>query len=306
MKFIAALLLLISFRSEATSCGQDAKKFCQGIDPGKGQLARCLSDYEGQLSKACSDELKAYKRDTGAKNPCFEDLAEFCADLPSDPQNYQYCLLKNENRLGTKCSADFKKKKSTIIVKDVCAQDIANTCYSELSAPEGAVNRCLIRNKTKLSTFCKNRIDKKIADLKKRNHCFEDTEKFCPTQVKFVDIQDCLNKKLPSLAPDCKKLVENENKKMKANPCYRDLITHCKPGINAADQNRCLVVNENVISNSCKQFRANEEIKVNKMIDLCEQDRLKLCPKAPFKDGQVVKCLRQNKAKLSLGCQQLM
>lgn len=306
MKFIAAMLLLLSFESKANSCAGDAKKFCHGIEPGKGQLARCLSDYEGQLTKACADELKSFKKDTGAKNPCFEDLAEFCADVPAFPENIEYCLLKNESRLGPKCSADFKKKKGNIIVRNVCAQDVASNCYSEISAPEGAINRCLIRNKAKLSPFCKNKVEKKILDLRKKNHCFDDTEKFCPTQIKFIDIQDCLNKKLPSLAPNCKKLVEAENIKMKSNPCYRDLITHCKMGISPADQHRCLTVNENELSNACRQFRANEESKVNKMVNLCEQDRLKLCPKAPFKDGQVVKCLRQNKTKVSPACQQLL
>ena len=111
MKFLATLLLLISMGAQASECAQDAKKFCAGTDPGKGQLAKCLDDYQGQLSPACTKELKDFKTKTEKKNPCFEDLADFCATIPTDNRKLEYCLLKNESRLGAKCSADFKKKK---------------------------------------------------------------------------------------------------------------------------------------------------------------------------------------------------
>ena len=303
MKFIAALLFLISFETQANSCAQDAKKLCQGVDPGKGQLARCLSDYEANLTPACAKELKEYKANTGKKNPCFEDLAEYCADIPSDPLNYEYCLIKNESRLSTKCSADFKSKKGRIITRNVCAQDIANTCYQAVSEPDGAINRCLIKNKSKVSTFCAKAVDKKVADIRKKNLCYDDTVKNCPTQVKFIDIQDCLAKKIPTLTPGCQKLVNNENAKMKANACYRDLMTHCRPGLTPKDQSDCLTLNDNHLSNSCKQYRVLEKDRLKKMVDMCEQDRLKHCKSEPFKDGAVIKCLRKNKAQVSKGCQ---
>lgn len=305
MKFFF-LLALISFGVQANECAQDAKKYCGGVEPGKGQLARCLSDYKDSLSSKCAAELKEYKATTGKKNPCFEDLAEFCSDLPSDPLNYEYCLLKHESRLSPSCSADFKKKKGRIVTRNVCAQDVADNCYKELSAPEGAVNRCLIKNKAKLSGFCQKNLNTKIEAMRKRNPCFDDTEKFCPTQVKFVEIQDCLSKKMNNLAPGCKKLVENEDRKLKANPCYRDLITHCTPGISPKDQHECLTLNEEHLGNACKQFRAVEKKKVNQMVDICEQDRLKLCKDAPFKDGAIVKCLKKNRAQVSKECQQLL
>jgi hypothetical protein len=306
VKKLLVLFLILSFEVSANECAQDTKKFCSGVEPGKGQLAKCLSDYTDQLAPACAKELKNFKTETVKKNPCFEELSEYCADLPSDPRNYEYCLLKHESRLGQKCSEDFKKKKGNIIVKNVCAQDIANTCYKELSEPEGAVTRCLIRNKAKLAGFCQKNLDKRIAEMKKKNPCFDDTEKHCPTQVKFVDIQDCLSKKVTSLAPACKTVVVAEQDKMKGNPCYRDLITHCRPGLSPKDQSDCLALNEEHISNACKQYRVNESNKVKKMVDLCEADRLKLCKDAPFKDGAIAKCLRKNKAQVSKECQSLL
>jgi hypothetical protein len=306
MKFLPLLFLLISFHSQASSCSQDAKKFCQGTDPGKGQLARCLSDYTDQLSAACSKELKDFKSKTAKKNPCYEDLAEYCADLPADSKSIEYCLLKNENRLKHVCAADFKKKKPQIIVKDVCAQDVVNTCYDKVSGPDGSITRCLIRNQAKLSKFCQNKVSKAVEKLKKSNPCFDETEKFCPTQVKVIDIQECLEKKMTSLTPNCKKVIQIEKKKSDSNPCYKDLIRHCRRGINPQEQHRCLTINEKELSNSCRQFMAKESEQVKKMVEKCEPDRLKLCAKAPFEDGKVLKCLKQNKSKLSKDCKALI
>lgn len=307
MKFLASLLLLISFSAFAlTECGSDAKKFCNGIEQGKGQLAKCLSDYTSQLSPLCSKELKKFKAEASAKNPCYEELAEYCAELPVDPKRLQLCLLKNEARLGAKCAADFKKKKSNIIIKDVCAQDIVSNCYSSLADQIGSSNKCLIKNRAKLSPFCQKKTDKMIADMKKANPCYDETEKYCPNKVTFPEIHDCMEAKLSSLTPACKKVVQVEVDKEKANPCYMDLRKHCKRGLSANDQHRCLTLNEKELSNSCRQFRVKEGDKVKKMVELCEADRLKLCPKAPFQNGLILKCLKENVAKVSPGCKALL
>lgn len=306
MKLFIASFLLFSGLALATECEKEAKKYCPGVDPGRGQIALCLSDYKDYLSPACSKELREHMLKTEQKNPCYTDLAQFCADLPADPLNYEYCLLKNESRLSTKCAADFKNKKGRIITRNVCAQDIAQHCYGELKEPEGAVTRCLIRNKAKLAGFCQKNIDKKIADYKKKNPCYDDTEKFCPTQVKFIDIQDCLSKKLPSLAKACKPLVQKELDKMKANACYRDLRTHCIPGLSPKEQSDCMTLNEEHLSQECKKFRAVEKTRIDNMVKACETDRLKFCKDVQPKDGAIAKCLRNNKASVSKNCQQYL
>jgi hypothetical protein len=145
-------------------------------------------------------------------------------------------------------------------------------------------------------------MDKKISIMKQKNPCFDDTEKHCPTQLNIADIQQCLEKKISSVAPTCKKLIEAEMNKAKANPCYKDLTRHCRPRLNPQQQNECLTLNENELSMECKNFRSKEEIKIKQMVDSCEQDRVKLCPKAPFQDGMVIKCLKENKARVSATC----
>ncbi len=306
MKFLATLLLFVSLGSQANECARDAKKFCTGIEPGKGQLAKCLGDYTDQLEPACSKELKEFKSKTGKVNPCFEDLAEFCSDVPSDARKLEYCLLRNESRLSPSCSADFKKKKGNLIVRDVCAQDLVNTCYSAVSEPEGAIGRCLIKNRNKLNGFCQKNVDKMIADKRKNNPCFDETEKYCPTQLKFHEIHECMVKKLNYLTPGCKTVVSAEMKREESNPCYKDLRQHCKPGLTASEQHHCLGVNEKVLSNTCQQYRKEEEKKLQKMVTDCEQDRLKLCPGAPFQNGMILKCLKENVAKVSPACKILV
>src|SRR5690606_34313270 len=119
---------------------------------------------------------------------------------------------------------------------------------------------------------------------KKNNPCFDDQMKHCSDKVKFVEIQDCLEKKIPFLAPACKKVVQNEVNKTKANPCYRDLITHCVPNLSPKQQMECLNLNEEHLSRSCLDYRKKEQDKIKKMVDACEEDRLKFCAKEPFEN----------------------
>ena len=301
--FLLTLIPALSFAS-SDACKKDAERLCGGIDPGKNQIYLCLKDNESELTSACKQEMKAFVQKTASKNPCFSDLADFCADV--EASKAEYCLLKNEARLSATCSRDFKTKKGNLIVKNQCALDIVNTCYKEVSGPDGSINKCLIRNKTKLSKFCQNNVTNIEKKMKAANACYDDQEKFCPTQVKFVDTHDCLLKKLPSLSPACKTIVNQEQNKMVSNPCYKDLMRHCQPGLSPNSQLRCLTVNDKHLTNACRQYRTVMEGNVEKMVNACESDRLKLCPKAPMQDGMVLKCLRSKKAQVSPACKNLI
>ena len=304
MKILFLLLGLLPAIALANNCASDAKRLCGGIDPGKNQIYKCLSDYQDQLTSACKSEMQEFKKKTASKNPCFEDLADFCVDI--DSTKVDYCLLKNESRLSATCARDFKAKKGNLIVKNQCALDIVNTCYKEVSGPDGAINKCLIQNKAKLSKFCQNNVNNMTTKMKKENPCFDDQEKLCPTQVKFVDIHECLEKKFTTLSPACKTVVKSEQDKVKGNPCYKDLMRHCQPGLSPNAQVRCLMINDKELSSACRQYRSVMEGRVKSMVNACEPDRVKLCPKAPLKDGMVLKCLRENKARVSPACKNLI
>jgi hypothetical protein len=307
MKYTIFLTMaLFSFGVMANPCQQDQKQFCSSIEPGKGQIAKCLSDYEGQLSAACKTELKEFKAKSKKRNPCFEDLVEYCADVPSDKFKIEVCLLKHENRLSTTCATDFKSKKGKILTSNICAQDVANNCYAELKSDEGMVTRCLIKNQEKLSKFCKDKVQKQVKKMKDANPCFDDTEKLCQGMTKFTDIHPCLVKNRVKLSAQCGARVDKEQKKIAASPCYMDLKQHCVSNINPEEQDRCLEVNKEHLSNKCSQFREVRKNKAEKMVTACEADRLKFCSKEPFEGGKITKCLLKVKAQLSAECKKLI
>ncbi len=304
MKIFLLLLSLVPFGAFANNCAKDAQRLCGGIDPGKNQIYQCLTDNESQLTSACKQEMKEFRKKTQAKNPCFSDLAEFCSDV--DGGKVQFCLLKNENRLSAACAADFQRKKGPIIVNDKCALDIVNTCYKEVPGNDGSINKCLIRNKSKLSKFCQNNVNTLVAKLRKENPCFDDQEKFCSSHLRFVEIHECLEKNISTVTPACKAIVKKEESKVKSNPCYKDLVKHCKPGLSPNAQVQCLTLHDKDLSNVCRQYRSVMDDKVNKMVNACEADRSKFCAKAPMKDGMILKCLREKKAQVSVACKNLI
>jgi hypothetical protein len=306
MKWILFFSLTVGSQAFAANCANDAQKFCSGVELGAGRVANCLAEFKDQLDPACAKELNLHVNNTSKKIPCYMDYADFCANIPSEPQKRDLCLLKHETRLSPVCAKDFKTKKPALIVKNECAQDIVNVCYPEVAGVEGAINHCLIKNRAKLSRFCQVNIDGKIAKLRKGNPCYDDTMKNCPNAVKVIDIQECLEKKIPTLAPTCQKVVQHEQKKALKNPCYKDLVRHCRPNISPAEQVRCLVVNNRELSSACKHFRVQESAKLEKMVKDCENDRVKFCAKEPIRDGKVVKCLRKNKASVSPACKALL
>lgn len=307
MKYLSVLVAtLFSLGVAANPCSNDQKQFCSSVEAGKGQMAKCLSDYEGQLSPACKAELKEFKLKSKKRNPCFEDLVEYCPDIPSEKSKIEICLLKNESRLSSVCSADFSKKKGKILVGNVCAQDIALTCYNEMKSEDGLLTRCLIKNQNTLSRFCKDKVDKQIKKLRESNACFDDTEKYCQGITKFVDIHPCLVKNKTKLSPSCQSIVDKEEKKIATLPCYMDLKRHCIPNLNPQAQERCLEINKEHLSNKCNQFREVQKNKVQRMVTDCESDRLKFCKDVPLEGGKVTKCLRQKKTQLSPACQKLL
>jgi hypothetical protein len=53
----------------AQACKSDIDKYCKGIRPKGGKLAKCLKEHQAQLSSACKDAFgaAAAKRDEGGR-----------------------------------------------------------------------------------------------------------------------------------------------------------------------------------------------------------------------------------------------
>ncbi len=44
------------------ACADDIDKFCKDVQPGKGNIARCLREHKGELSPECKEELRKVQR----------------------------------------------------------------------------------------------------------------------------------------------------------------------------------------------------------------------------------------------------
>lgn len=63
MKYALLFTLLFSGISHANDCAKDIMKYCRGVDPEAGLLAKCLKDNHKKLSKPCLKEIqKAVKK----------------------------------------------------------------------------------------------------------------------------------------------------------------------------------------------------------------------------------------------------
>lgn len=45
-------------REAREACGNDVKKLCKDVKPGRGRVVACLKEHEGELSDACKAEMK--------------------------------------------------------------------------------------------------------------------------------------------------------------------------------------------------------------------------------------------------------
>lgn len=306
MKLLFLFSLIFISNLWANPCLNDQQKFCPEIDPGKGQIMKCLDEHQGSLSSQCQSEVKKFKTKVMKENPCFMDLAQWCSEVPTIEEKIQVCLLKNESKLSSICAKDFKSKKDKIIKINPCAEDTVSFCYDKINLEEGFVGRCLIKNVLKLKPNCQVSIKKQIADHKLKNPCFDDTEKYCPDMVRRFDIDQCLTKKIATLTPACKKRIEEDQKISKINPCHQDIKRACKPGLNPAELNRCLIVNEKSLSSGCLKMRKELEEKMSLRVKNCEADRIKFCKDVEAKEGKILKCLMNKKDSLSPACKKVL
>jgi hypothetical protein len=50
------------------ACTNDIEKFCKGVEPGEGRIARCLEEHTTELSPACAEKTDLVKAKQGEMN----------------------------------------------------------------------------------------------------------------------------------------------------------------------------------------------------------------------------------------------
>ncbi len=51
------------------ACGTDVEKFCKGVKPGMGRIARCLGEHAAELAPACKTKVDAMLAALGSERP---------------------------------------------------------------------------------------------------------------------------------------------------------------------------------------------------------------------------------------------
>lgn len=109
MKSLFAILICVGFSQFSYAegpCKTDIDKFCAGMEPGGGAIAKCLKEHQSELSAECKakgQELKEHMHQM--KDACEADVAKFCGDVKKGKGRILKCLKKHEAELSPECKS---------------------------------------------------------------------------------------------------------------------------------------------------------------------------------------------------------
>lgn len=85
-------------------CKADAEKLCNGVQPGGGNVARCLKEHSSELSPACKDNIaKAKEKAREFKEACKDDAHKLCKGVQPGGGRILQCLNQHESELSPAC-----------------------------------------------------------------------------------------------------------------------------------------------------------------------------------------------------------
>ena len=102
-----------------TACEDDARKFCAGVQPGGGRVARCLQQHQADLSVACRDEGKKLGEEQkehrallqDVQQSCRDDAQKLCAGVKPGGGRIARCLRSHKSDLSQACTAAIEHAK---------------------------------------------------------------------------------------------------------------------------------------------------------------------------------------------------
>jgi len=94
------------FAEKDRPCADDVAKFCKGIQPGGGRIAKCLQENENNLSPACKERIAEVKEKIAEfRQACKDDVMNFCKDVKPGGGRILQCLKEHQNALSPECKA---------------------------------------------------------------------------------------------------------------------------------------------------------------------------------------------------------
>lgn len=102
--FCLAIATGATAAQNAKPCAEDAAKFCQGMQPGGGRVAKCLKEHASDLSPACKDSMaNARAKAKSFREACGEDARKFCRDEKRGGGRIMKCLAQHQDELAPAC-----------------------------------------------------------------------------------------------------------------------------------------------------------------------------------------------------------
>jgi hypothetical protein len=112
---VVAFCMTLAFEADGCAqvrdaCADDIAKFCKGLQPGGGRIAKCLKDHEKELSPACKEEVaEVQKRWNEAAQACHDDVLKFCKDVQPGGGRIAGCLREHRSELSPECQERWLK-----------------------------------------------------------------------------------------------------------------------------------------------------------------------------------------------------
>jgi hypothetical protein len=101
---LSALLSMPSLAKGTSACKEDIQKFCKDVAPGKGAIAKCLSEHQADLSDACKAQAKKMKKAAEKISAaCKSDVQKLCPDVMPGDGRVAACLKTHETEVSSHC-----------------------------------------------------------------------------------------------------------------------------------------------------------------------------------------------------------
>jgi hypothetical protein len=85
-------------------CSGDVMKFCKGVQPGQGDISRCLTQNRQSLSDGCQTRLSSLSEQVNeADQACHDDVMLFCSGVKPGGGRIVQCLKDNGSSVSFNC-----------------------------------------------------------------------------------------------------------------------------------------------------------------------------------------------------------
>eukprot|EP01023_Acetabularia_acetabulum_P062960 TRINITY_DN783_c0_g2_i1.p1 TRINITY_DN783_c0_g2~~TRINITY_DN783_c0_g2_i1.p1 ORF type:complete len:858 (-),score=205.30 TRINITY_DN783_c0_g2_i1:1114-3687(-) len=244
-------------------CEKDAEQFCAGVEPGSGEVQKCLREKINTISWDCREELERQEVEdsddirlsTTLYRSCLVEKKKFCGDLPAGNGRVISCLIDNRQKkgFGKDCGdglVEVMQKRLNNFMMDpqlqkVCELDIFETCGFELDGMDTGdirIIECLqdFRDELKEES-CGQYVHKIMAqefsdirlDIPLAEACADDRNKFCGgIPPGSAGVISCLEDFRKDLSPMCKATLFDQEVQMAEDIDFKyPMKQACRPEI---------------------------------------------------------------------------